>query len=246
VVLRGLSINGMGGQNGIAIANAAAVRVENCTVSSMFGAGIRQLAGTLYVKDTILRRNGDSGVWSTGAVRANLDGVLMEANLDGVQAQNGAIVVTRESVMTGNTRAGAYALVDAGSAASKLTIARSQLSSNAQGALAKSTQSNVQPLIGLSDSVVVNNTTGVLATQQNGGLTDINAVRSSFVGSGTGLNVGAGGAHVTLDGNVIAGFVLPLSNDIVLGSGSVIATRNNNTVGPVNNGGGIIATVPPF
>ena len=44
VVLRGLSINGQGGNNGISLQAAARVRVENCVVSAMHVAGISDTA----------------------------------------------------------------------------------------------------------------------------------------------------------------------------------------------------------
>ena len=59
VVLRGLTINGQGGANGITINNALTVHVENCVIANMGDKGIYQVAGTLDVKDTIVR----DGVW---------------------------------------------------------------------------------------------------------------------------------------------------------------------------------------
>src|SRR5258708_36455893 len=57
VVLRGLTINGQGGATGITITDAGTVHVESCVIANMATYGINQLAGTLYVKDTIVRNN---------------------------------------------------------------------------------------------------------------------------------------------------------------------------------------------
>ena len=83
VVLRGLSINGQGGANGILVQAAARVRIENCVVSNMAAQGIYDQAanGEVIVLDTISRDNGDGGF---AVVAANativLDHVRSEHN----------------------------------------------------------------------------------------------------------------------------------------------------------------------
>ncbi len=66
VVLRGLSINGQGGDRGISLQAAARLRVENCVISGMHIAGISHTAAApdaeLIVLDTIVRDNGGSGI----------------------------------------------------------------------------------------------------------------------------------------------------------------------------------------
>jgi len=63
VVLRGLSINGQGGTNGILVQQASRVRVEGCVVSNMGAVGIYHQANgaELIVLDSISRDNGDGG-----------------------------------------------------------------------------------------------------------------------------------------------------------------------------------------
>lgn len=63
VVLRGLAINGQGGEVGIAISAATEVHVENVTVSNMGASGIYLNANApLLIKDSIVRSNGGHGI----------------------------------------------------------------------------------------------------------------------------------------------------------------------------------------
>ena len=83
VVLRGLSINGQGGNNGIVVQAAARVRVENCVVSGMHIAGISHTAADteLIMLDTIVRDNTGSGVYLFANVGSLvLDHVRVEHN----------------------------------------------------------------------------------------------------------------------------------------------------------------------
>ena len=85
VVLRGLSINGQGGANGILVQNAARVRIESCVVSSMGAVGIYHQANNaeMIVLDTISRDNGDTGVYvGAGDARIVLDDVRSEHNVN--------------------------------------------------------------------------------------------------------------------------------------------------------------------
>jgi len=64
VVLRGLSINGQGGDRGIYMDQAARLRIESCIVSNMSSAGILHGAanGEMMVLDTIVRDNAGHGI----------------------------------------------------------------------------------------------------------------------------------------------------------------------------------------
>jgi hypothetical protein len=64
VVLRGLSINGQGGANGILFQQGRRLRIENCVISNMGAQGIYHQADNaeMIVLDTISRYNGDGGI----------------------------------------------------------------------------------------------------------------------------------------------------------------------------------------
>ena len=82
VVLRGLSINGQGGSNGVNVLHAARVRIEGCLVSGMGIDGIMYSGPglELVVLDTIVRDNGASGIGGDADAFVVLDHVRSEHN----------------------------------------------------------------------------------------------------------------------------------------------------------------------
>ncbi len=85
VVLRGLSINGQGGNHGVVFQQGSRLRIENCVVSSMGAVGIYHQAsnGEMIVLDTLSRDNGDGGI-ALVAINASilLDHVRSEHNVN--------------------------------------------------------------------------------------------------------------------------------------------------------------------
>ena len=82
VVLRGLVINGLGGDAGIDIQDALKVRIENCVVSRMSQMGIfHRAAGQVTISDTIVRDNAQDGIrMVTGFGSIALERVTGEGN----------------------------------------------------------------------------------------------------------------------------------------------------------------------
>ena len=82
VVLRGLSINGQGGSNGVNVLQAARVRIESCVISKMAVDGVMHSApgAELIVLDTIVRDNGGSGIGGDADAALVLDHVRSEHN----------------------------------------------------------------------------------------------------------------------------------------------------------------------
>ena len=108
VVLRGLTLNGGGGNHGIEFQSGRALHVENCVINGFSsGSGIRvpSTAGEsvrLYVKDTICRRN-NLGI-SSSAGRASLDHVRLEQNNYALYVfGSGTQVSIANSVASGNS-----------------------------------------------------------------------------------------------------------------------------------------------
>ena len=140
VVLRGLSINGQGGNNGISVQAAARLRVENCVVSGMHVAGISHTAANaeLIVLDTIVRDNVGSGVHLVADLGSLvLDHVRSEHNGgNGVSftpsaGSIGALATITDSVFTHNDGDGIGADAVSGSTIT-LVVDRSVMSNNGQ------------------------------------------------------------------------------------------------------------------
>ncbi len=121
VRLRGVGINGTGasgsvgtrtGIHGINILNAAAVFVEQSVITDFTQFGIRDNrsgGGTLFVKDTVIRNNGSSGIGifaGGGVVKAEIDNSHLNLNNIGVGVSNAQQVMVSRSVISGNVSSG--------------------------------------------------------------------------------------------------------------------------------------------
>ena len=113
VLLRGLSISGQGGVNGVNVLQVAQLRIENCVISGMTGDGI--LHGTsgnseLIVSDTTVHNNLGNGIDFVDGGIVVLNHVRSEDNMfDGLSTlslTNGFGVSVTESILARNRRNG--------------------------------------------------------------------------------------------------------------------------------------------
>jgi hypothetical protein len=241
VVLRGLTINGQGGANGIMITNALVVHVENCVIANMTGIGINQAKGLLEIKDTIVRNNGNVGVYVVGPGQANLDRVRLEANNTGLAAEFGGAVTMQDSVVTGSPNIGVLANnpVDTGA---RVTISRSLISSNNYGIYVDATgETGPDPAqVSISDSTISESVVGVHVSKGGYGF----LTRNRVTGNGTGVEVTQ--ANVFMDGNNLVGNLGNAQNverDIISDPVSFVYTQNNNLM---NVNAVVPANVPPI
>lgn len=233
VVLRGLSINGQGGDNGINIVNAGTVHVENCVIANMVNgnssSGIRQIAGSLYVNNVIVR-NSAYGIYVQGpAANANLDRVRIEANATGVAAEFGGHVAMQDCTVTGNTNIGVIAAYP-NAAQSRVTVTRSLIASNNIGVYVLP---NLSPdvsvaMVTIADSTISENSVGIHADGNSNPVLRgvVYLTRSAVTANSKGLEVVANGAAY-VDNNTLAGNSgVDVSDDATAN----FITRNNNVV----------------
>ncbi len=246
VFLRGLTINGQGGYNGVTIYNAATVRIEGSVIENFTGSGIYHTAGTLSVEDTTVRNNASIGVWSVGTVQATLNRTRLEENLDGVRAQNGAQVAVQQCVISHNAHVGAFAFLndDTVTRRTRMTVSRSLMSFNEQGVQVRSIvhySGGVWELFAeadVTDSTVNDSSAeGLLATQLNGGLAILSASRNTITDTVVGGPILS--VHITdgTDGTVAGNCLL---GSAAVDSGGVIRTFGNNMCSGTVGGGGTI------
>ena len=97
VALRGLTINGQGGTNGIRVLNADEVHVESCVVSNMTSAAIDVSSGkAIIVKDSIIRGNQGYALTQTNSY-GSYDNVRSDRNYGGLAIVGGAATVSRST-----------------------------------------------------------------------------------------------------------------------------------------------------
>jgi hypothetical protein len=187
VVLRGLDIEGLGtGLVGIKVLGGlGSLNVEKCTIHAFKGtngSGIEiatSLAGTteVYIKDTIIRNNGNgtgAGIFvnptGSAVVRAHLSNVQLLNNIIGLKEQGATSTVNVfDSEASGNTNAGFQAVTSG----SSLLIERSTVSANGTG-VSCATGASVR----IGNTSMANNTatvggTGLCTSFQNN---DIDAI----------------------------------------------------------------------
>ena len=156
VVLRGLTLNNGGGDNGIEFQSGAALHVENCIING-FTTGYSILvpssageSARLYVKDTICRRNG-VGIYPL-AGRISLDHVRLEQNGFGLYVVGSETRVSiANSVASGNTSS---ALVGSGA---ELNIEACLVTNNGEAGIYSLFEATVR----VSNSTVTNNGYGL-------------------------------------------------------------------------------------
>jgi len=186
ISVRGLVIDGQGvGAEGIRIRVASAVHVQNCVIRNLefsgSGAGIFLTALVsiqLFVSDTTIYNNGSAaptgGILvkpqNTGSATVVLDRVHLENNVIGLwvigeaSTGNGAHVVIRDSVVSGNASDGILATSQPGQAAAFVVVEHTSAVNNAvTGILANGPRATIV----LNDDTIYRNGAGISAL--NGG-----------------------------------------------------------------------------
>jgi hypothetical protein len=160
VILRGLTVNSQGGDNGIQFNSSGTLQVENCVVNGFVGGNglLSTAGGKLAVKDSIFRSN-SFGISISGTSAVAVDHVLFEANTTGLTAQNGPRVTVCNSVAFHNDTAffafsGTTANVD-------LTIESCVVSNNTGAGMFSQSNSTGVATVRVSNSTVTDNATGL-------------------------------------------------------------------------------------
>ena len=216
VVLRGLSINGQGGNNGINMTAGNSLTIENCVISNVTQNGITVNAATnVNITDTTVRRNGNAGIY----------------------LQNGVKATITRAVVSGNVSPGIYLI---GNIPSTLTvdIADSTVDGNSTGIYALSNVSNAILKLSVRDSRIVSNSSvGLAAVSNAGGAASLAASNNMVSNNANGLYASGAGAKIissgnTVTGNTYGGFYNP---------SGVFESAGNNTVR--DNGSANIGTI---
>jgi hypothetical protein len=117
VVLRGLTIDGTGAlANGINVVAVGSLFIESCVIANFAGSSTSQgngiffgSAGDLFVKDTVIRNNGDVGIYvdpTSGAGKASIDHCRLDGNGWGLVSFGNSVVTVRDSAAFASSTAG--------------------------------------------------------------------------------------------------------------------------------------------
>ena len=260
VLLRGLSITGQGGINGIVVASAAEVSIENCVVSHMTGSGIFVYPAlgspSIQIRNTSVRSNGEMGLWMAAGTPTVLV-VDSEFVLNGYTPTfggpkpginiNGGTLNAQRIVVASNAQFGIVAAADVGLTV-LATISDSTISGNANGgavAASLSPGGGTSSLTFIRSTIAKNGGRGVWADGSQPSMQVALVVSDSAVTENGGAGAEATGATTTVlvTRSTIARNVGP----DLLNSAGVIRSSGNNTLtgrGAADIQGAIIPNPP--
>jgi parallel beta-helix repeat protein len=180
IILRGLTVNGVGGANGIVFNSGQTLFVERCNINGFTASGLNFAGGgRLFTRDSNIRNNAGSGITVSGSVQAlataSIDRVRLEANGTGLAVLDRAKASVRNSVASGNTTGFAV------------------------------NPSTAPADINIEKCLVANNNTGVLAQGSGGGVGTLRISKSVIVENGLGLSAQPGGALLSGGHNKLGG-----------------------------------------
>jgi hypothetical protein len=235
VVLRGLTINGQGGDIGIDATSGSELAIENCAVTNMAQHGIR-IAGPLSatVTDTAVRGNGGFGMSIGGFGRYALDHVRAAGNAGGgLQFRLNGVSTVARSFVVDNTgwgveirndlapsnatvaisdttiAGGIHATATVAATSSEVYIAASHLS---YGGVLGDAVAGASMLVAFTNGTIADTSDG-FRVQGAGTVTGI-VSGSTFVNVGTGLRQQDAAVLLSRGDNVVNASVTPTSGTI--------------------------------
>jgi hypothetical protein len=206
VVLKGLSINGLGGNYGIYMSNGSSLLVENCTVSNFSALG-----------DTALRVSNQIDVQVKNSV--------FRENYRAIRIWGGANMFIADTLITGSSYTAVEAQADSGSDTTRLHADRLAIHRGAGIALHANSSSGGTVVTSIKDSLLHGNSYGVYADASSS-TTRVSIAQSDFSGNVTGIYAYGSGAVVVLSRNTLT----RNSYGLEQAASSVIKSAGDNVV----------------
>lgn len=207
VVLRGITINGQGGSNGVRMTAGSKLSIENCFISNL-QAGIN-VSGNIAVRisDTVVRDNINDGIQLSDGVKGTLSRVIVSNN-------------TGDGLFVSGSTSNTVSTVD---------VSDSTFDGNGQGVYGFSSLSTSPVSVSVRDSRINKNLYGILAQIASGssGTVKVTASNNIISNNAYGILVNFAGTKVWASGNTI-------SDNTVTGllavNGALFETAGNNAV----------------
>ena len=240
VLLRGLSISGQGGVNGINVLDAVRLRIENCVISGMTSDGILHgTSGTseLIVVETSIRNNQGNGIDFLSAGIVVLDHVRSEDNMfDGLSMlslSNGLEGSITESVLARNGRHGINVQTSTVDSTPHVLVDRSVLEYNG-GAGFVIDGASAFSLASVTRNAIHRNSGDGVRVLGGGGGTLVTVSGNTFDGNNTGIRSDGAAAWVDVSANAMRNqdFAFEQANGAFFGSyrNNVAATLTTGTI----------------
>ena len=245
VVLRGLTINGLGGVYGIRIQAATRVHVESCVVSGMALNGLEldsdPGAPEVFVKDSIFRDNANYGVYIFVNANVTLDHVRVErSGFNGVGVDSAVSVsLTISNSVIAATQGHALVLRSALGRSSNVSVDHSEFAANIGSGIDCVVGGGSITLIVARSTLRGNGGRGAYVSTSSGTGSVVAAFQDNAIsGNGaSGIYADNAGVKVSAANNVVSGNSFGFYQDL----GAVFETFSSNTVR--NNGMDVFGTI---
>lgn len=231
IVLRGLSINGQGGNNGIVVGAGQQVHIEQCEISNLGIDGIQVTGGSaIYIENSTVRSNGAHGILVTGtAGEVFLDSTRVTHNVaQGILAEARKLSVNR-SAMEKNGSSGL--LVNPATAAPVTAAVRGSVAvGNAGSGIVAITDAAGEVVYMAADDSgsMRNGFTGFGANSNLGGTIVFVLSQSVATENGTaGMFASGAGTTVSVSASTLS---RNAGNGLSQNAASVLRSHNNNAV----------------
>jgi len=232
VALRGLTINGQGGNRGIFYTLGASLRISNCIVSNMSGAGVSVgFGGEIVIEDSLIRDNAGAGLDiilnpNVIVARTTIDrnGTL---GIDFMPSASAASLSVTASHIVRNALIGIR--VNPKNVPATFSLTHSTVARNVSNGVYMSSSNGSSPITAaLSDNSILQNSVGVTAFSAGGVGLVTGALTGNFISAhaNAGVSTFNTGALLVLDHNTVTHNFFGVSR----ATGSVIETRSSNTV----------------
>jgi hypothetical protein len=169
VSLRGLTLTGIGGTNGIVFQQGGELHLERIEASGFASSGIKVTAdgSKTTIDDAVLEHN-SAGVTigaPTTVARADMNRVRASNNSDGVMATDLSIINVRDCITTYNSQGiHANTQLSATGASAEINVDRSLISYNSNAGVRAITTSGTSSLVRVARSFITDNTNNAIAS----------------------------------------------------------------------------------
>lgn len=196
VTLKGLTINGQGGNVGIRFMQGARLDIDGCTVGNMAQEGIRvEGPGTITIADTTVIGNTLGGINVNAAAVVTIVDSIVESNTGtGIAVRNGASATIGHTTVTRNTLRGIS--VHGVAAGTRVAVASSVVSDHTGGSglYAEALGATLVARLDVAGTTIARNTNGVELTTSGGGAARAGVVSNQIVENSAAGILAAGSA----------------------------------------------------
>ncbi len=207
VVLKGLTINGLGGGKGIYMTAGDSLVMQNCTISNFVIVG-------------------GHGLYVTAAIRMRILDSLVQGNSYGAVFENGPTVLVSGSRFLDNLYDGISIYADGAGVVTRVEVSRSEASGNANVGFYSAAYNSARTELNVKDSVASRNAFGIYAFA--GGGTALASASNNFISGNIdeGLSANGSGAKLVITGNKVIHNGIGLLQD----AAAILQSTGDNTV----------------